>query len=324
MIVNRHPDVPRERMVTERRDQREPRKQPLRHAPVVGVRVTHAATEQREPGGIFLDGEHHIAVGLDVVERLASPMHRIGVDLVAMYVRHMRGVDAALHRLQIIALLNALGDEHVFCGQTAPFHLRRRGLFIRRAHVRPDHATALDAWVSRDPHAGAHLRGGLGRSVLVRGHFEALAIAIEFQSVIGAADAVLFVAPKVERHAAMRAEFADQADVAIGVAKCQQFLTEDLHAHLRPVLCCDFRRRHHRHPIAAHEVAHQRAGAGSGEGFGGLFVHGVKRCVQTLECADYAGDTVCASLRNLKLHTVLGVSRDGEDGHWLFTESAFE
>src|SRR5262245_34323865 len=48
VIVDRHPDVAAERMVAERRDQREPRKQPMRDAPVVRVGLAVADAVQRQ------------------------------------------------------------------------------------------------------------------------------------------------------------------------------------------------------------------------------------------------------------------------------------
>ena len=43
VIVDRHPDVTAERVIAERRDQREPRKQPLGDPPVVRIELAVAA-----------------------------------------------------------------------------------------------------------------------------------------------------------------------------------------------------------------------------------------------------------------------------------------
>ena len=216
-----------QRVVAKRRDQREPWEQPLRHPPVVRVRLAVAPAVQRQAEGVVLDLEDHVAVGLDVFIGLRALMHRIVVDLVAVHVGDVAGVDAAFHRLKVVAFLQPLRDKHVAVGQRAPFDLRRRRLLLLRPHIGPHDAGALDAWVSLDAHGLARLRR--------RRHIDALAVARELQPVIGATNAVLFIAAEEQRGAAMRAELVDQANLAVGVTKRQELFAEDLNPHLRSV-----------------------------------------------------------------------------------------
>ena len=81
---------------------------------------------------------------------------------------------------------------------------------------------------------------------------------------VGAADAALLIAAKEQRHPAVGTEFVNQADLAFGVAKSQQPLAQNLHALLRAVGVGNFTGRKDWHPVAAHQVAHGGAGAGSG------------------------------------------------------------
>jgi hypothetical protein len=219
----------------------------------------------RQAEGSVLNLENHIAVGLDVVVGLRALVHRVLVHLVAVDVGHVAGVDAALHRLQIVALLQTLRDEYVAFRQGAPLDLGRLGLLVLRSHIGPDDAGALDAGISLDPHFLARLRR--------RRHVDAPAIARELEAVVGAPDAVFLVAAEVERSAAVRAEFVDQADLALGIAKREQLLAEDRHAHLRAIGIGDFARQQDRHPVAAHQVAHPGAGAAAHECFRHLLVH---------------------------------------------------
>ena len=265
VIVDRHPDVSGQRVRPERRNQREPREQPLRDAPVVRIRLAVAAAVERHAVVGLLDVEDDVAVGLDVLVGLGPLVHRVVVDFEAVHVGDVAGVDPAFHRLEVVAFLQPLRDEYMARWQRAPLDAGRRRLLVLRPHVGPDDAAALDARVGRD----AHVLAGLRR----RRHLHALAAAVELQPVVRTADAVLFIAAEIERHAAMRAELADQAGLAGGVAKGQQLFSKDLHAHLRPVRLGDFAREEDRHPIAAHQVAHRRTGAGTGEGLGHFGIH---------------------------------------------------
>jgi hypothetical protein len=250
VVVDGHPHVAAEHVVAERRDQREPREDELRDAPVERIGLAVAAAEQREPALVPLDLEDDVAVGLDVVVGLGALVERVVVDLELVHEAHVRGVDAAFHGLQVVAFLQPLGHEHVALGQVGPFDAGWLGLLVLRAHVGPDDAGALDARVAGDGHALAHLRL-VGR---LR-HVDALAVDVELQAVVAAAHAVVFVAAVVERHAAVRAELADEAGAAFAVAEGEQLLAHDLHPHLRAVGLGDLARLQDGHPVAPQQVA---------------------------------------------------------------------
>src|SRR5262245_757227 len=138
------------------------------------------------------------------------------------------------HGLEIVALLQAFRDEDMARRQVAPLDGRRRGLLSLRSHIGPDDAGALDAGVAFDPHVLAGLRR--------RRHVDALSVDRELQAVVGAADAVFLVAAEVEGRTAVGAEFIDQPDLAVAVAKGNELLAEDLRAHRRTIRRGDFAR----------------------------------------------------------------------------------
>jgi hypothetical protein len=264
-VVDRYPHMAAERVLAEGRYQREPRKQPLGNAPIPGIRFAIAAAVEGQAEIRFLDLEDHIAVGLDVVVGLGALVHRIVVHLETVHVGDMAGVDPALHGLQIAALLQALGNEDVSSRQGAPLDLRRSGLLLLRAHIGPHDARALDARIGLEAHALAGLRRGR--------HVHAFPMPVEFQPMIGAAEAVLLVAAEIERRAAVRAELVDKADLSRGIAERQKLLAEDLHALLRPVRLGNLARQQNRHPVTAHEIAHGGTRAGAHQGFAHFLVH---------------------------------------------------
>ena len=58
---------------------------------------------------------------------------------------------------------------------------------------------------------------------------------VELPAMIDAAQAAFLVAPEIQRDAAMRAEFVEQADAALAVAEGDQVLAEQADAHRRAV-----------------------------------------------------------------------------------------
>ena len=265
MVVDRHPGMAAERMVAKRRNHGEPGEQPLGDSPVKTVGLAHATAIQAHAKRGLFDFKHHIAIGLDVVERLDALVHRVRVHFIAVHIRHVRGVNAPLHGLQVTGILKALGDEHMAVWQGAPLQFGRLGHFVGRPHVGPDDAAALHAGVAFD----VHVRTGFG----VGGDVHTLAIAVELDAVVGAADAVFFVAAKVKRHTSVRTKLADHAGLAVGVAKRQQLFAQQLDAHLRTVGQLNFAAAQSGHPIAPHQVAHARAGTHTDQGFRHVLVH---------------------------------------------------
>src|SRR3546814_15777863 len=128
-----------------------------------------------------------------------------------MLFRSMAGIDAAFHGLHVIACLHALGHEYVAVGQVCPLHARSFRLLVFGTHVGPDYPRALHTGVAGDGHLFAHL--GRLRDI------HALAFNIELQAMIAAADAIIFVAPEIERCATMRADFREETRPSLGVAE---------------------------------------------------------------------------------------------------------
>src|SRR5205814_1477691 len=102
-----------------------------------------------------------------------------------------RGVDAALQRLQVVTLLNDLGDMPAAFRNLGPGEFRRRRHLVDRAEISPHDATELDRRIGGDVDAVLEL--------VLRGLVElidAVAFDVEFPAVIDAAEAAFLVAPK--------------------------------------------------------------------------------------------------------------------------------
>jgi hypothetical protein len=81
------------------------------------------------------------------------------------------------------------------------------------------------------------------------------------------AQAAFLVAAEPQRHAAMRAEFVDEAEASLRIAECHHALAEAFHAHRRAIALGQLPRQQHGQPIAAKQVSHRRAGAGAHQQF---------------------------------------------------------
>src|SRR6185437_9615836 len=86
-----------------------------------------------------------------------------------------------------------------------------------------------------------------------------------FPAVIRAAQAAFLVLAEPQRDAAMGAELLDEADAALRIAERHQLLAEQPHAHRRTVRLLELASEQRRHPVAAEQVAHERAGTGLGQ-----------------------------------------------------------
>ena len=78
---------------------------------------------------------------------------------------------------------------------------------------------------------------------------------------VGTAEATFFVLSKPERNPSMGAEFIDQTDLSLAVAKANQALTHQLDAYRRAIGLGNFRRQKERRPVAAQQLAHECARA---------------------------------------------------------------
>src|SRR3546814_9293420 len=79
---------------------------------------------------------------------------------------------------------------------------------------------------------------------------------------IAAADAIIFVAPEIERCAPMRAEFTDEARPSLGVAEGKQLFAQYLHADRRTIGFRNFAAKEDGYPETAQECAGGRARIG--------------------------------------------------------------
>jgi hypothetical protein len=71
--------------------------------------------------------------------------------------------------------------------------------------------------------------------------------------------------PKIERDAAVRTVFVEQADAALGVAEGDEVFAEQTDANRRAIGLGDLARQQRRHPIAAHRIAHRGARSNPGD-----------------------------------------------------------
>jgi len=167
----------------------------------------------------------------------------------------MRGVDAALQRLQPVALLPHLRAVPVAFRHLGPLESRRRRHPLAWSHIGPDHPAGLRRRVGRQ----ADLVAELLRFVHL---IDAVAVDVELPAMIDAAQARLFVAPEPQRGAPMGAEFIDEADAAPAVAKTDEALAEQPDTYRRAVRLGQFAREKRRDPVSPQHVTHRGSGPG--------------------------------------------------------------
>src|SRR5262245_36919043 len=138
----------------------------------------------------------------------------------------MRGVESALHSLQIVALFNGLGHETVGSRRPRPFEIGRRRHVLARAHVGPDYTAAFDGWISENPYPHLHRRVGW----FVR-HVDAVAAYVEFPAVIDAAKPAFLVAAEEQGGSSMWTMGIDETDASLGVAKRDEIFAQEAHSH---------------------------------------------------------------------------------------------
>src|SRR5262245_313004 len=100
-------------------------------------------------------------------------------------------IDAAFHRLQPVALLEALGDETLLGLHRREFPFRQWRLMFGRSHIGPQDAATLDQRIR----AQLDLAGEAALDRLRR-NLDALTGDVEFPAMIRAANAALLVATK--------------------------------------------------------------------------------------------------------------------------------
>ena len=178
----------------------------------------------------------------------------VGVDVAGVQEAEMRGVDLALERLQVVAIALDEADLDLVLGHVQDLEGRQRRRLSARSHVDPHHAGALDHLVG--PRLHLLLEAGRRQAR----HVDAIAGDVELPAVIDAAQAAFFVAAEEQRRAAMRAAMVHHADPACAVAKGDQLLAQQHQAHRRAV-ARQLRGHGRGDPVAAHQIAHDRAWA---------------------------------------------------------------
>ena len=171
------------------------------------------------------------------------------------------GVDVALQRLQVVALLKILDDSPLVRLDQAPLHVRQLGRQVfTRAEVGPDHAAPLPRGVRLELDFAAEVR-----VVGLAGQVDAVAMHVELPPVIDTAQAALLVSAVEERGATMGTECFDEADLTVGVPKRDQVLAHDLDADRWTVGFGNFVGQQHGQPVATEQFAHGCAAVGPGD-----------------------------------------------------------
>src|SRR6266852_5686340 len=240
-------------------NERVPRHDPLRDPPVIAAGIRVAPRSDDQAAGRVEDVEGSLR-GFRELRARGVPMEWVGGQIPAVQERNMAGIDAALDRLQVVALLPPFGGDAMRRGQMHPLEVRQRRLFRRRPHVGPDDSAAFHARVGLELYALAH-------AALFRlgGQVHALAVYVVLPPVVRAAQPALLVAAEPQRHAAVGAELVDDADAPFAVAEGDQLLSQQLYANRGAVALRQLRVEQRGYPVAPEQLAHRRAGAGAGQ-----------------------------------------------------------
>ena len=214
-------------------------------------------------GHLAQDGGHRDA-GIvrgrqELLEAVGAVPFGVVVEI-AVQVGEMRGIDLALDRLQPVGPLQRLEHEAVARRRIVPVEARQRR---RRAaaHIAVDDAVALGAGI-----------GGLadalviGRAGRLGGLFQTAPVKGVEPAVIGAAQPAVLAAPEGEVARAMGAAPGERPVPAPVVAEDDQILAEDADILDRAVVG-KFLDQREGLPVAAHDRAHRRAGAGKRQAF---------------------------------------------------------
>ena len=142
------------------------------------------------PPGEFDDLKLRLLVGL-IMRAFGVAVQRVAVHVAGVQERDVAGIDAALHRLEVVAFLQPLGVVAVRRRQRGPFELRQWRLQLRRTHIGPQDPAAFDQRIGfqLDLLAEAAFRW-------LRWHLNALARVVVFPAVIGAAQPIVLVPAK--------------------------------------------------------------------------------------------------------------------------------
>src|SRR6516225_5436069 len=143
LVVDRDPEVAVDRVIAARRDHGEAGHYPGRDTPVVIAVLGVTPGADIKPARLLDHLEIRLHVGEVVFVALGALEQRIGAEVAAVQEGDVAGIDSALHRLQPVAFLQALGDEGLTGRHRREFPFRQRRLLLRRAHIGPQHRPAL-------------------------------------------------------------------------------------------------------------------------------------------------------------------------------------
>src|SRR6476659_1071797 len=137
----------------------------------------------------------------------------------------MRRIDAAFEHLEIISLLVKQSINSVLVRYAEKLKIRQLWQILRKTHVSPNDAAALDARVARVLNILLELliHGNIG-------HVDAFTARRVFPSMISAAQAVLLDATEIQGSKPMGTKGADQPDLAGHLAKEHQIFAEKSNA----------------------------------------------------------------------------------------------
>src|SRR5919109_224111 len=140
----------------------------------------------------------------------------------------MRGVDTAFQGLQPVTFLDDFRDMTMALRHVRPLKMRWWRHFSLGSHVGPDDPTQFNRGVGRGPDF-------MGETALC-GFIHLVyagAVHIKLPTVIHTAQARLLIAPEPQGDQAVRAEFVQQANSPLRIAKGHQLLAQQLYAHWR-------------------------------------------------------------------------------------------
>src|ERR1700741_324326 len=164
----------------------------------------------------------------------------------------MRGVDESLEYLHVIARIYCVGIDSVARGDVKPLMPRESRLKIRRAKIRPDQSTGFLDRVGLGTETGFECWVGNVRC------FHHGSIDRELPAMKEASDAVTFAASYNERCLSMATSLVEDADGAVGVSECDEFVGQDLEWKGVAVRLGQVRRLQDRYPVSTQSFAHGR------------------------------------------------------------------
>jgi hypothetical protein len=142
----------------------------------------------------------------------------------------MRCVEAAFDALQPVAFLDVARGKALYRRHLRPFEVGEFRLQLGRSHIGPHNFAALDTGISARVELCLDARERLLANLRHAWDIDADAADIEFEAVIDAAQAALFIAAEEERSRAVGTALMQQADPAACVAKKDEIFAQQADA----------------------------------------------------------------------------------------------